>query len=177
MRQFFRTLAIATFLAASAFVQPSGADAEEFVTMKLTTGEAVIKLRPDLAPNHVARIKKLVSEKFYDGIIFHRVLDGFMAQTGDPTGTGTGGSKYPELAAEFSKEPFRRGTVGAARTHPDSGDSQFFICFGINSCTHLQGQYSIWGQVVKGMGAIDKVIRNGQPGFPSKIVSMRMGRK
>lgn len=130
--------------------------------------KVLIALRPDLAPKHVARVKQLAGEKFYDGIVFHRVIPGFMAQSGDPTGTGTGGSKYKDLPAEFTKEPFGRGTVGAARTaDPNSANSQFFICFG-DGCGHLTGQYTVWGKVVEGMEFVDK-IKPGAPG--SGVVS------
>ncbi|MGF1650769.1 MAG: peptidylprolyl isomerase [Hyphomicrobiaceae bacterium] len=123
----------------------------------------VIGLRPDLAPRHVERVKQLASEGFYNGIVWHRVIPGFMAQTGDPTGTGAGGSKYPDLPAEFTPTAFGRGTVGAARTSdPNSANSQFFICFGIG-CSHLQGQYTVWGQVQSGMEFVDK-IKAGAPG-------------
>ena len=149
-------------------------------TIYLTTkyGRVTMVMRPDIAPNHVARIKKLTREKFYDGIKFHRVMVGFMAQTGDPTGTGTGGSKYPDIAAEFSKEPFLRGTVGMARSSdPDSANSQFFICYG-SGCRSLQGQYTIVGKVTDGMLAVDK-IKKGAPGSgtvngPDKILTMRV---
>lgn len=122
----------------------------------------LIELRPDLAPKHVERVKQLAAENFYDGIVFHRVIPGFMAQTGDPTGTGTGGSKYEDLPAEFSDQPFTRGTVGAARTaDPNSANSQFFICF--EGCGHLKGQYTVWGKVIEGMEAVEK-IKPGAPG-------------
>lgn len=126
------------------------------VVVKLKAGEAVIELYPEFAPKHVERFLKLTGEGFYNGIKFHRVIDGFMAQTGDPTGTGSGGSKYPDLPAEFSKTPFKRGTLGAARTaDPNSANSQFFICYTDDGCAHLSGQYTVFGQVVSGMEAID----------------------
>ena len=141
--------------------------------MELKDGTVKIALREDLAPNHVARIKQLVEEKFYDGIVFHRVIDGFMAQTGDPTGTGRGGSDYPDLRAEFSSEPFRRGTLGMARSqHPDSANSQFFICFA--DATWLNGQYTVFGEVVEGMEHIDAITRGEPPKNPDKIISLRM---
>ncbi len=126
--------------------QPApAADPNNTLIMELKYGKVVIKLRPDLAPKHVERVKLLVSEGFYNGLKFHRVIAGFMAQTGDPLGTGAGGSKYPPLPAEFTPTPFERGTIGAARTNdPNSANSQFFICF-----THtpfLNGQYTVWGQ-------------------------------
>jgi peptidylprolyl isomerase len=121
----------------------------------------------------VARIKQLVNEKFYDGIIFHRVIEGFMAQTGDPTGTGTGGSNYPDLKAEFTSTHFGRGAVGAARTMaPDTANSQFFICF--QDCGMLNGQYTVWGQVTSGMEFVDKVARGEPPANPDKIISARL---
>ena len=117
-----------------------------------------IELLPKLAPGHVERIKKLARAKFYDGIVFHRVIPGFMAQTGDPDGNGTGGSDMPDLKAEFSGYTYKRGTVGAARTaNPDSANSQFFICFDNSGCAHLTGQYTVWGQVVSGMEHVDKI--------------------
>jgi len=132
-----------------------------------------VKLRPDLAPKHVAQIKKLTRAGFYDGIIFHRVIDGFMAQTGDPTGTGTGGSKEPDIQAEFSNAHFARGTVGMARSQdPNSANSQFFIMFADGG--FLDGQYTVWGEVTKGMDCIDKIKRGEPPAKPDKIVSMKV---
>ena len=149
------------------------AQAEERLQMQLKDGAVVIRLRPDLAPNHVARIKRLVQEKFYDGIVFHRVIDGFMAQTGDPTGTGTGGSSYPDLRAEFSNAPFRRGTIGMARAQsPHSANSQFFICFA--DARFLDAQYTVWGEVVEGMEHVDKIVRGEPPRQPDKIISLRL---
>jgi len=151
---------------------------ENTIYLDTKYGRVTMVMRPDIAPNHVARIKKLTREKFYDGIKFHRVMVGFMAQTGDPTGTGTGGSKYPDLAAEFSKEPFLRGTVGMARSNdPDSANSQFFICYG-SGCRSLQGKYTIVGRVTDGMLAVDK-IKKGAPGSgtvsgPDIIKTMRV---
>ena len=137
------------------------------------TGKVVIKLYPDVAPKHVAQIKMLAKEGFYDGIIFHRVIEGFMAQTGDPTGTGMGGSDLPDIRAEFSDEPFVRGTLGMARSqHPDSANSQFFICF--EEASFLNGQYTVFGKVVEGMEYIDKVMRGEPPDYPDKIVSMKL---
>ena len=155
------------------------AHAADTLVMKLAGGDVVIALRPDIAPKHVARVKQLVAEKFYDNIVFHRVIADFMAQTGDPTGTGSGGSTYPDLPAEFSEAPFKRGTIGAARAdNPDSANSQFFFCFTDQSCAHLQGQYTVWGQVVSGMAAIDAVKKGeGDGGLvtgPDKIISMRL---
>jgi peptidylprolyl isomerase len=139
-------------------------------------GPVVIEMRPDLAPKHVARIRELVRQKFYDGVVFHRVMEGFMAQTGDPTGTGAGGSGK-NLAAEFNREPHVRGTVSMARTSdPNGADSQFFICFA--PAPSLDGQYTVWGKVVSGMEYIDK-IKRGAPGSgrvtnPDKIVTLRV---
>ncbi len=117
-----------------------------------------IELLPNLAPGHVERIKTLARKKFYDGIVFHRVIADFMAQTGDPQGTGSGGSDLPDLKAEFTSYPFKRGTVGAARTaNPDSANSQFFICYNDTGCAHLTGQYTVWGQVISGMEHVDKI--------------------
>jgi len=149
------------------------AQAQERMVMTLKSGEVVIRLRPDLAPQHVARIKKLAEEKFYDGIVFHRVIEGFMAQTGDPTGTGTGGSSYPDLRAEFSNAPFRRGTIGMARAqNPNSANSQFFICFA--DARFLDAQYTVWGEVIEGMEHVDNIARGEPPANPDKIVSLRL---
>ena len=147
-------------------------DPENTLKLETTKGRVVIAMRPDLAPNHVARIKELVREGFYDGIVFHRVIDGFMAQTGDPTGTGMGGSGK-KLKAEFSKEPHKRGTASMARAQdPNSGDSQFFICFG--DASFLNGQYTVWGEVIEGMENIDRIKRGEPVKDPDKIVSMKV---
>jgi cyclophilin family peptidyl-prolyl cis-trans isomerase len=147
-------------------------DPENTLILETTQGTATIALRPDLAPLHVARIKELAREGFYDGIVFHRVIDGFMAQTGDPTGTGMGGSGK-KLKAEFSREPHVRGTASMARSQdPNSGDSQFFLCFG--DAGFLNGQYTVWGQVVEGMDNIDKIKRGEPVQNPDKIVSMKV---
>jgi len=136
-------------------------------------GKVIIKLYPDVAPKHVAQITILAKEGFYDGIIFHRVIEGFMAQTGDPTGTGMGGSDLPDIRAEFSDEPFVRGTLGMARSqHPDSANSQFFICF--EESSFLNGQYTVFGKVIEGMEYIDKVMRGEPPDYPDKIVSIKL---
>jgi len=146
--------------------------AEDTLVLTLAKGDVEIALRPDLAPKHVARIKELAREGFYDGIVFHRVIDGFMAQTGDPTGTGTGGSGK-HLKAEFSKEPHLRGTCSMARAnHPDSADSQFFICF--DDAEFLDGQYTVWGAVTSGMEHVDKIKRGEPVQNPDKIVRMRV---
>jgi cyclophilin family peptidyl-prolyl cis-trans isomerase len=149
------------------------ADPENTLVLETTKGRVVIALRPDLAPGHVARIKELARAKFYDGVVFHRVIDGFMAQTGDPTGTGSGGSGKGHLKAEFSKEPHLRGTVSAARaSNPDSADSQFFICFA--PARFLDGQYSVWGAVTEGMENVDKIKRGEPVRDPDKIVTARI---
>jgi peptidylprolyl isomerase len=151
----------------------NGQDLENTLYMDLEDGRVVIELRPDLAPKHVARIKELARAGFYDGIVFHRVIPGFMAQTGDPTGTGRGGSDKPNLPAEFSNEPFVRGTVGMARTSdPNSANSQFFIDF--VETPHLNGQYTVWGQVVEGMEYVDQLAPGEPPANPDKIVKMQV---
>ena len=156
-------------------VSASPADAQDLentLYMELEYGRVVIQTRPDLAPEHVARIKELAREGFYDGIVFHRVIDGFMAQTGDPTGTGSGGSGR-KLLAEFSEEPYVRGTLGMARTNdPNSADSQFFITF--VPTPFLNGQYTVWGQVVEGMDAVDQIVRGEPPANPDRIISLRV---
>ena len=152
------------------------ADLENTLYMQLKDGHVVIEMRPDLAPHTVARIKELVRQKFYDGVVFHRVIDGFMAQTGDPTGTGTGGSGQ-KLKAEFSDAKHLRGTVSMARAaDPNSADSQFFICFA--AAPWLDGQYTIWGQVIDGMEYVDHIKKGeGQSGMvadPDKIITLRV---
>jgi peptidylprolyl isomerase len=149
------------------------ADPENTLVIETTKGKVVIALRPDLAPNHVEHIKKLAREKFYDGVVFHRVIDGFMAQTGDPRGTGTGGSKYPDLKQEFNAEPHVRGTTSMARSSsPDSANSQFFICFG--DAPFLNKQYTVWGKVIEGMENVDQ-IKRGEPVLnPDKMVTVRV---
>jgi peptidylprolyl isomerase len=147
-------------------------DTENTLILETTKGKVVIKMRPDLAPGHVARIKELVREGFYDGVVFHRVIEGFMAQTGCPHGTGTGGSGK-KLKAEFNKEPHKRGTVSMARAQsPDSGDSQFFICFA--DARFLDNQYTAWGQVIEGMENVDKIKRGEPVQNPDRIVSAKM---
>ena len=132
-------------------------------------GDVVIRLRPDLAPGHVERIKELVNEGFYDGVVFHRVIDGFMAQGGDPTGTGMGGSNKPDLTAEFSREPHVRGTASMARAqNPNSANSQFFLCF--EDARFLDGQYTVWGNVTEGMEYVDALPKGEPPAKPGKIV-------
>jgi len=148
-------------------------DPENTIVMETTKGPIVIKLRPDLAPNHVARIKELASEGFYDGIVFHRVIDGFMAQVGCPHGIGTGGSSKPDLKAEFNEEPHVRGTCSMARAqNPDSANSQFFICF--EDAPFLNRQYTVWGQVIEGMENVDQIKRGEPVKDPDSIVSMKV---
>jgi peptidylprolyl isomerase len=147
-------------------------DPENTLILETTKGSVTIALRPDLAPGHVKRIKELVRKNFYDGIVFHRVIEGFMAQTGCPQGTGTGGSGQ-KLKAEFSKEKHVRGTASMARAQsPDSGDSQFFICFA--AAPFLDGQYTVWGQVTEGMENVDKIKRGEPVQNPDKIVSAKI---
>jgi peptidylprolyl isomerase len=143
------------------------------LTLTLDTGTVSIKLRPDLAPGHVARITELANEGFYDGVVFHRVIDGFMAQGGDPTGTGMSGSKLPDLKAEFSRERHIRGVCSMARAqNPNSANSQFFIC--LDDATFLDGQYTVWGEVIEGMDAVDALPKGEPPREPGKIVSARV---
>jgi peptidylprolyl isomerase len=148
-------------------------DLENTLLLETSKGNVTIRLRPDLAPGHVARIKELAREGFYDGIIFHRVIAGFMAQTGCPKGTGTGNSKKPDLKAEFNAEPHVRGTCSMARTSaPHSANSQFFICF--DDARFLDKQYTVWGQVTEGMDAIDALAKGEPPRSPDRIVKMRV---
>jgi len=168
----FGLIGAATFASLPAAAQNLDPDNAIVITTsdgcKITAG-----LRPDLAPKHVAQIKKLVRAGFYNGIIFHRVIDGFMAQTGDPTGTGTGGSKEPDLKAEFSKAHFDRGTLGMARTSdPDSANSQFFIMLADGG--FLDGQYTVFGGVASGMDCVDKIAKGEPPSHPTKMVSVKI---
>jgi len=144
--------------------------ADDTLTLTLDSGgDVVIKLRPDLAPGHVERITELTKDGFYDGVVFHRVIPGFMAQGGDPTGTGMGGSKLPDLKAEFSREPHVRGVCSMARAmNPNSANSQFFICF--DDATFLDGQYTVWGEVTSGMEHVDALPKGEPPKTPGKIV-------
>lgn len=144
--------------------------ADETLTLTLDSGgDVVIKLRPDLAPGHVERITELAKEGFYDGVVFHRVIPGFMAQGGDPTGTGMGGSKLPDIKAEFSREPHVRGVCSMARSsNPNSANSQFFICF--DDATFLDGQYTVWGEVTSGMEHVDALPKGEPPRTPGKIL-------
>jgi cyclophilin family peptidyl-prolyl cis-trans isomerase len=148
-------------------------DPENTIIMDTSKGQIVIQLRPDLAPKHVERIKMLAREGFYDGIVFHRVIDGFMAQVGCPHGTGTGGSKHPNLKAEFNAEPHVRGICSMARSQsPDSANSQFFIVF--DDASFLNRQYTVWGQVIEGMDNVDKIKRGEPVQNPDKITSMKV---
>ena len=178
------TRLLAIFAVALLVLAPIGAgaqtlDPENTIYLQLTAGRVVIKLRPDLAPNHVARVKELTRAKFYDGLTFHRVIPGFMAQTGDPNGDGSGGSDKPDLRAEIKPVHFARGSIGAARgPDPDSANSQFFICLG--DAEWLDGGYTLWGEVVEGMEFVDKIkpgnpdIEDGRVKDPDKIVTMRV---
>jgi peptidylprolyl isomerase len=177
LRALMLTLALGlSGLSAQAQTAPQN-DPNNTLVLETKSGPVTIRLRPDLAPKHVAQIKTLVKRGFYDGIVFHRVIEGFMAQTGDPTGTGTGGSDLPNLPAEFSQVPYKRGTVGMARSQsPNSANSQFFICY--DGCGPLTGQYTIVGEVVSGMENVDK-IKKGAPGSgtvtgPDKIMRLRL---
>ncbi len=182
MRSWFKkiiALVCALVISHAAFAAPESAkkmslpnDPENTLVLTLKDGDVFIKLRPDVAPNHVARIKELVREGFYNGQVFHRVIEGFMAQTGDPTGTGAGGSGK-KIKAEFSNVPFERGTVGMARSaSPDSADSQFFIDFA--PAGFLNGQYTVVGQVTQGMEFVDKIKRGEPPANPDKIVKLQV---
>ena len=159
-----------------AFAQ--AADPANTLFIDLKDGRVTIRLRPDLAPKHVEQIKALVARKFYDGIVFHRVIAGFMAQTGDPKGNGTGGSDLPNIPAEFSQTPFKRGTLGMARSQsPNSANSQFFICFG--DASFLNGQYTVFGEVTAGMDLVDKIKKgdpnnNGSVSSPDRMLKVRL---
>ena len=149
------------------------ADADRLTLSLSTGGDVVIKLRPDLAPGHVERITELANSGFYDGVVFHRVIPGFMAQGGDPTGTGMGGSKKPNLKAEFSDAPHVRGVCSMARSsNPNSANSQFFIC--LDDATFLDGQYTVWGEVIEGMEAVDALPKGEPPRSPGQIVTAKV---
>lgn len=173
--KYFLSIIMGCFIFMSTITNASNLD--NLLYLELEDGRVTIEMRPDLAPLHVARIKELVKEKFYDGLLFHRVIDGFMVQTGDPRGNGTGGSGK-KLQAEFNKEPHVKGTVSMARSNdPHSADSQFFIC--LANARSLDGQYTVWGQVTEGMEYVDKIKKgnpsnNGSVMNPDKIVSMRL---
>ena len=166
----------AVALAGQAFAQASDPSNTLFIDLK--DGRVTIRLRPDLAPKHVEQIKALVARKFYDGIVFHRVIAGFMAQTGDPKGNGTGGSDLPNIPAEFSQTPFKRGTLGMARSQsPNSANSRFFICFG--DASFLNGQYTVFGEVTSGMDLVDKIKKgdpaaNGTVQNPDRMLKVRL---
>ncbi|MFM9939327.1 MAG: peptidylprolyl isomerase [Hyphomicrobiaceae bacterium] len=171
-----KTTLVAILLAALAFTHPAQAqapklDPENTLVIELKTGKVLIQMRPDIAPKHVERVKELTRGGFYNGHIFHRVIDGFMAQTGDPTGTGRGGSGRPKLPAEFTPTQFERGAIGAARG-PDrnSADSQFFIVF--KHSPHLNGEYTTWGRVVQGMHHVDQIARGEPPANPDKMLKV-----
>jgi peptidylprolyl isomerase len=162
-------LFVFVFMTGFSMTDSSAKAAGKYLVLTTSQGPIKIELLPDLAPNHVARISQLADEGFYDGIIFHRVIPGFMAQTGDPTGTGMGGSGE-KLKAEFTDYPYQEGTVGMARAmNPDSADSQFFICF--DGCGHLTGQYTVWGQVAEGMDTVYKITPGEPPATPDRILS------
>ena len=175
-RRAFLAAVPALALAGEAFAQ--AADPANTLFIDLKDGRVTIRLRPDLAPKHVEQIKALVARKFYDGIVFHRVIAGFMAQTGDPKGNGTGGSDLPNIPAEFSQTPFKRGTLGMARSQsPNSANSQFFICFG--DASFLNSQYTVFGEVVSGMDLVDKIKKgdpnnNGSVTSPDRMLKVRL---
>jgi len=176
MRRIFRLWVFAAAASVLAAINAGAADLENTLYLELASGRVVIELKPDVAPKHVARIKELARSGFYDGLAFHRVIEGFMAQGGDPLGDGTGGSGQ-KIPAEFSALPHQRGTVSMARSRdPNSGDSQFFICF--QPAPFLDGQYTVWGQVVEGMDFVDQIKRgggaNGEVEDPDKIVSLKV---
>ena len=158
-------------VAFAAIARAQAPDPQNTLVIELKTGKVLIKLRPDLAPKHVERAKVLASKGFYNGLKFHRVIDGFMAQTGDPQGTGMGGSDLPDLPAEFTKEVYKRGSIGAARTqNPNSANSQFFICY--DGCRPLTGQYTLWGEVIEGMEHVDKIARGEPPARPDVMIKV-----
>ena len=168
MRKFLIAALGALMLSApAALAQAPKADPANTLVIELKSGRVLVELRPDIAPKHVERVKALAKQGFYNGLKFHRVINGFMAQTGDPKGTGAGGSSLPDLPAEFTPEPYRRGTIGAARTqNPNSANSQFFICFNDMGCRGLTGQYTVWGQVTEGMDLVDLIARGEPPAAP-----------
>ncbi len=173
MKKILQIMAVSVFVLGIT-LNAKAQNMDDILYIELETGTVAIEMKPDLAPQHVERIKKLANDGFYDGIVFHRVIDGFMAQTGDPTGTGTGGSMEADLPAEFSDANFGRGTIGMARTSdPNSANSQFFICF--DDCSFLNGQYTIWGQVIEGMELVDGLKRGEPPRNPDKMVKVTVG--
>src|SRR5436190_3085185 len=165
------SLALA-LLAYAAVDHAQAPDPQNTLVIETSKGNILIKLRPDLAPKHVAQVKRLAKEGFYNGIIFHRVIVNFMAQTGDPTGTGAGGSKLPNLPAEFTKEEYKRGSGGAARTHgPNRANTQVLLCSG-PACRQLTGQYTLWGEVIEGMDNVDKIARGEPPPQPDRMLKV-----
>ena len=178
MKILFAALALMLVAAHPAAAQQTKVDPQNTIYLDTKDGRITIRLRPDLAPKHVEQIRTLTKRGFYNGIVFHRVIPGFMAQTGDPTGTGTGKSDLPNIPAEFTQTPFKRGSVGMARSsEPNSANSQFFICY--EGCGPLTGQYTLFGEVVSGMDVVDKIkkgdpARNGQVTSPDKIVKMQL---
>ena len=178
MKVILAALALVLAAAQPVAAQPAQSDPQNTIYLETKDGRITIRLRPDLAPRHVAQIKTLTKRGFYDGVVFHRVIPGFMAQTGDPTGTGTGKSDLPNIPAEFTPTPFRRGSVGMARSgEPNSANSQFFICY--EGCGSLTGQYTVFGEVVSGMEVADKIKKgsaanNGQVSSPDKSVKMQL---
>lgn len=178
MKHFLAALALGLLTATAAPAQQPATDPQNTVYLETKDGRVTIRLRPDLAPKHAEQIKTLTKRGFYNGVAFHRVIEGFMAQTGDPTGTGTGKSDLPNLRAEFTPTPYKRGTVGMARSQsPDSANSQFFICF--DGCAPLTGQYTVVGEVVAGMDVVDKIKKgdrsaNGAVQNPDRIVKMQL---
>jgi peptidylprolyl isomerase len=173
LTRFLAVLALLLFASAPFSTVAQAQDPENTLYMDLPYGRVVLQLRPDLAPRHVERVKELTREGFYDGIVFHRVIDGFMAQSGDPTGTGMGGSDKPDLEAEFTDTPFVRGVIGAARSSdPNSANSQFYIMF--DEGRFLDGQYTVWGEVVEGMEFVDRIKRGEPPANPDRIVRMQV---
>lgn len=168
----FLTLLLGSLLIMST-ASEAKADPENTLYLDLKDGRVTIKLMPDIAPKHVERVKELTREGFYDGVVWHRVIEGFMAQTGDPTGTGMGGSELPDLDAEFNDYNFGRGTIGAARSQsPNSANSQWFICF--DDCSFLNSQYTVWGQVTGGMEHVDAITRGEPPKNPDEIVKIQV---
>jgi cyclophilin family peptidyl-prolyl cis-trans isomerase len=172
----FVTRLIASIAVGLTLMMGQALAASDTLMIQLKDGVVEVKLRPDLAPKHVEQITKLANQGFYDGIVFHRVIPGFMAQTGDPTGTGRGGSELPDLKAEFTNEPFARGVLGMARSqNPDSGNSQFFIMF--EQGDFLNGQYTVFGEVTKGMDLVDNIAKGEPPANPDKMIKVRTSDK
>lgn len=176
--RFLAAFIVTSVLSWGALAAQDSLDRENILYIDLKSGRVAVRLLPDLAPEHVKRVKRLAREGFYDGVVFHRVLEGFMAQTGDPTGSGEGGSKYPDLKGEFTGTPFVEGTVGAARTQdPDSANSQFFIC--LAEASHLNGAYTVWGQVIRGMEHVHRIKlgdrrRNGLVDDPDTMLKVQV---